>query len=218
MTIEELYSDFPFLFHMAERGSWESIARHGLLSTTALLDLFEYTDGQRFSIESQHRPKSVTIKHPVLGTAVIRDQKPMSDSGLQRCLSDCTPEEWYRILNRHVFFWVTKERLLGLLKAQLYRNKEHDVITVDTRGLVAQYGDAIVLSPMNSGCTIPIPHPRSMGIFMPITSFPFTERRRTRQKRNALVELAVRYSVPDITRFVVRVERMHGDQVTQTIL
>ena len=218
MTIQELCSDFPLLFHMAERGSWESIASHGLLSTTALLDLFEYTDGQRSSIESQHRPRSITINHPVLGTAVIRDQKPMSDSGLQRCLSDCTPEEWYRILNRHVFFWVTKERLLGLLKAQLYRNKEHDVITVDTRGLVSQYSNDIVLSPMNSGCTTPFPHPRSRGIFMPITSFPYRGRRRTRPKQNALVELSVRYAVPDITRFIIRVERMQGDQVRETIL
>lgn len=36
----ELLRDCPVLYHMAARGSWESIQRHGLLSTSALLDLF----------------------------------------------------------------------------------------------------------------------------------------------------------------------------------
>ena len=32
---------WPRLYHMAEAGSWPSIKERGLLSTTALLDLFE---------------------------------------------------------------------------------------------------------------------------------------------------------------------------------
>ena len=41
LTPEYLAQRWPRLYHMAEAGSWESVKRHGLLSTTALLDLFE---------------------------------------------------------------------------------------------------------------------------------------------------------------------------------
>ena len=44
MEIERLISRYPTLYHMAEDGSWESIQRHGLLSTSALLDRFEIED------------------------------------------------------------------------------------------------------------------------------------------------------------------------------
>ena len=38
--LEELLSDCPTLYHMAEDRSWPSIRHRGLLSTTALLDLY----------------------------------------------------------------------------------------------------------------------------------------------------------------------------------
>jgi hypothetical protein len=49
---ERLASRYPVLFHMAEDGSWESIRERGLLSTSALLDLFEVEAEERFAIES----------------------------------------------------------------------------------------------------------------------------------------------------------------------
>jgi hypothetical protein len=36
--LEELIADCPTLYHMAQRGSWESVKVRGLLSTSALLD------------------------------------------------------------------------------------------------------------------------------------------------------------------------------------
>src|SRR3970282_1237905 len=79
----DLARHYPRLFHMAEAGCWPSVQRYGLLSTSGLLDLFEVDPEQRVQLESRHRPESVRIQHPVHGTAVIRDQKPMSDSGLK---------------------------------------------------------------------------------------------------------------------------------------
>jgi hypothetical protein len=58
---------WPRLYHMAEAGSWPSIERHGLLSTTALLDLFEISGPRREAIESARRPESVKITHPLHG-------------------------------------------------------------------------------------------------------------------------------------------------------
>ena len=71
---------------MAAPGSWSGIKRHGLRSTTALLDLFEIQGADRDWIESRHRPECVMIEHRRHGTAVIRDQKQMSGAGLVRAL------------------------------------------------------------------------------------------------------------------------------------
>ena len=53
----------PCLYHMAALGSWDSIRKHGLLSTSALLDLFEVSDNDRVVIEEGHRAESITIEH-----------------------------------------------------------------------------------------------------------------------------------------------------------
>jgi hypothetical protein len=59
LTTEVIATRWPRLFHMAEAGSWLAIQRYGLLSTTALLDLFEITGDDRDSIESlQSRVRS----------------------------------------------------------------------------------------------------------------------------------------------------------------
>ena len=59
--LDELISDCPRLYHMAEMGAWEGVKRNGLLSTSSLLDLYEIEGDVRFSIESQRRPANVSI-------------------------------------------------------------------------------------------------------------------------------------------------------------
>jgi hypothetical protein len=195
---------------MAEHDAWPSVQRHGLLSTSALLDLFEISGQERERLEAAHRAESVPIEHPVHGRAVIRDQKPMSDSGLRRCLKGATPREWYLILNAKVFFWPHAERLRTLLEAQAYREHRHCVITVDTRKLVERHGDRILLSPMNSGATKPMPHPRSPQTFLPIRDYPFDEWQRKRGRAiRAIGEVAVSYSVPDICETILEVAIWH---------
>src|SRR5690242_15628857 len=96
---------------MAEAGSWASIRERGLLSTTALLDLFEIEGAEREAIESVRRAESVSIEHPEYGTAWIRDNKPINETVLRRTLEGMTEAEWYRTLNGRVFFWLTTDRL-----------------------------------------------------------------------------------------------------------
>src|SRR5215213_3975873 len=99
------WTRYPVLFHMAAAGSWPSIQRHGLLSTVALLDLFEIHSERREALIEQRRPNSETILHPVHGTAVIRDQRPLHDRKLAGCLRGIAVADWYRLLNGRVFFW-----------------------------------------------------------------------------------------------------------------
>jgi hypothetical protein len=211
ITKEELSGLFPRLYHMAQLDSWNSISRHGLLSTSGLLDLFEIEGAERERIESRHRTDSIPIRHPFHGSAVVRDQKPMSDDGLRRALLDgLTPEQWYRDLNSRVFFWLTEDRLNTLLNAKAYRGKRHTVLTIDTMLLLDRHSDRTSLSPINSGCTKPFPHPRGSATFLRLPQYPFGEWRKKRPLKDSVVELAVDYAVPDLRELVVEVKESGG--------
>jgi hypothetical protein len=211
--LAELLGDCPTLYHMAERGSWPSIRKFGLLSTTALLDRYQIAGAAREAIESKRRPTSVPLTRSGFSRAVVRDQFPMDDKGLTRCLEDgLLPEDWYRILNTKVFFWLTQGRLLRLLNAGTYRVQEHDVLTLDAISLIQSYKDKIWFCPMNSGCTKPYPHPRGEKTFQRISSYPYAEWRAKRQRGERVVELAVDYAVPDAARYVTRVVRMRASE------
>lgn len=174
MNEAELVAIYPRLWHMAEDGSWTSIQQHGLLSTSALLDLYGVEGDQRAMILSQHRPECVTVAKLGLPNAVIRDQKPMSQGALQTCLQGgLTPQDWFQLLNDKAFFWLSRERLRGLLRARAYRDQPQTVLTVRTDTLVAAHRDRILLSPINSGSTIYKPQPRGEDTFLPIADYPF---------------------------------------------
>lgn len=193
---------------MAEVGSWESIRRHGLRSTTALLDLFEIAADERHLLERQRRPRSVEITHPIYGAATIRDQRPLNVSRLKNgVLTDMTVEEWCLTLNDRVFFWATEARLLKLLGGFMYRGQEHDVLVVETAPLIAAHGDEVTLAPYNTGATVQTAPPRGSDTFQRIDDYDFESWRRKRSRKEAVVELAVDYAVLDIEQFVVRVER-----------
>ena len=204
--LEELISDCPTLYHMAERGSWASIMKRGLLSTSALLDLYSVNGAERRKIEQEHRPSSIEITAEGLPRAVIRDQIPMSDAGLQRCLpTHLKPSDWYRILNTKAFFWLSEARLHKLTGAKAYRNFEHDVLEINTRSLIEAHREKIWLCPINSGCTKPMPRYRDESVFARIPDYPYAYWRRKRKRGERVVELAVDYSVPDIRKHVRRV-------------
>ena len=128
----------------------------------------------------------------------------MTDSALRRCLADgLTPSDWYKMLNKRTFFWLTKERLNTLLCAGSYSEIWHDILVVDTRSLIEVHRDAITLTPMNTGNTRPIPHPRGRHTILPIAEYPYADRKSRRLE--VVVELAVEYSVPDIEQHVIHV-------------
>jgi hypothetical protein len=217
VTPEELIDFYPRLYHMAESGSWPSIRRYGLLSTGALLDLFEVAGPSRDLIVRQRRTTSMVLRHPDRGTAVVRDQLPLSEDLLSRCLTDMTLAEWLATLNSRVFFWLTRENLNKLLCARAYRDREHDVLVVDTAELVSRYEDMITLSPINSGSTLYNAQPRGSQTFLPIPAYPFADRRRRRGPSAAVVELAVDRGVPAVGEVTLRVEQRRCEQLLKVI-
>lgn len=216
--LDELLADCPSLFHVAERGAWPSIERHGLLSTSALLDLYRVRGGERARIEAARRPEGVALRRPGLPGAVVRDQKPLTDAALLRCLTGgMDPAAWYRLLNGKVFFWLSPQRLGRLLGAAPYRAHAHDVLELATAPLVAAYRDSITLSPINSGSAIRRAVPRGPETFQPIATYDYAAWRGKRPRGDRVAELAVTGGVPDVARFVTRVTVRRGTEVLSVL-
>ena len=203
---------------MAHQNSWPSIREHGLLSTSALLDLFEIEGENRRAVEAAHRPDSVTIAHPTHGLAVMRDQKPMSERKLASCLTHgMTPEDWYRDLNQRVFFWATRDRLESMVGARAYRGTPHIVLTISTRRLVDRYEDAIQVATINTGSTVYRAVPRGRDTFVPLGDFDYDASRRKRGRSRAIAEVVLEYSLPDVEDLILSVERWIDGRASKVI-
>jgi hypothetical protein len=197
---------WPRLHHMAEAGSWPSIERHGLLSTSVLLDLFEVEGKEREAIEARRRPESVRITHPEYGEVWIRDNKPINETVLKRTLQGMSLAEWYRTLNARVFFWLTTERLDKLRSAGAYAEHEHDILTLDTAALLDALAEKVELAHLNTGAVhAGANYPRGAGTFRRIGDYPWKQRL-AKARNEPIVELTVPGLVADVGRFVVAVE------------
>ncbi len=141
--LAELLQVSPTLYHMAERGSWPASSATACSARPRCSTCSTVQRRPPRRHRAPHRPAGVTLRHPVHGTAVVRDQKPMSDAALQRCLTGgMTPADWYARLNGKVFFWLSRPRLLRLLGGRAYRGAEHDVLELDAAALVAAHRTA----------------------------------------------------------------------------
>ncbi|MEI4509201.1 hypothetical protein WBQ88_15735 [Sphingopyxis sp. CCNWLW253] len=203
----ELLKNCPALFHMAMRDSWPLIQKHGLLPTNRLLELFDVDHETRAELTTKRRPASFPIAHPEVGSATIRDQIPLYDHHLAKCLQGgLSPIDWHAKLNERVFFWLTEKRLQKLLCAGAYRKQQHVVLKINTAMLVNDHRERIELAPMNTGCTMPFAHPRGPETFLPIDQYPYSNwRKKGRSRHEAVVELTVIGGVPNIADYVEEV-------------
>ena len=213
MRPEQLAEHYPRLFHMAWPGSWLSIHKHGLLSTRSLVELYRLGPEQARAILQQHRPDWVEISCGGLGTATVRDQKPMDDKGVRRALGVNDPSQWYELLNSMVFLWPTIERLRTMMSARAYTGMSHDLLVVDTAELVERHRDEMRLSPINSGATKPIAHSRDLDLFKRFEEFPFDDRLKSHKTEKAVAEVCVVGGIRDIGDLVVDVRTATVDDL-----
>ncbi|PWK45899.1 DUF7002 family protein [Pseudomonas sp. OV226] len=215
MDLNKLIELYPRVYHMAERGAWDSIRTHGLMSATAVLDHLAIEGGDRARFESEHRNQKMDVRAGHPSNIVLRDQKPMPEGRLIQALTDgTTPRQWYELINHKVFFWAEEQRLHRLLGARDYRRLEHDVLTLDSATFIPAYAEAIWLCHMNSGNTWPMPHRRGIDSFRRIPDYPA---KRSGKPIKPVVELVVDYAVPNIAEYVVEVRRMQGSEVLKVI-
>lgn len=214
LTADALVKNSPLIYHMSAPGSWPSIRKHGLLSTTALLDLFEYEGEARYKIECCQRPDWITLNHLVHENVSIRDQWPLSDSGLRKALPrGMRPACWYKILNNMVFFFPCKERLKRML--MVYKKYRNTVLVVNTKSLLKTNEQKIYWSPINSGFTKNqnVAY-RDRDTFVRLGEESKSVRGR---KRTNVVEIALEYAVHDLANHVVRVVEIGAGRKSETI-
>ena len=217
MTADQLARLHPTLYHMADGRNRGNLAALGLLSTTALLDRFAIAGDERDAVEAAHRPATVRIPaagpHPQLGHAHVRDQRPLEESALAKCLTGgLTVAQWYRMLNGRVYFWPTRDRLDRMLRVYA-RAAEQVVLEVDTAALCDRHGDRIELSHINSGFAslrYP-PARRGPGTFVPLADF-------APSARNTIAEVTVPYAVPDVLACVRSATVYHAGKVERVTL
>jgi hypothetical protein len=207
MTPEELAEKHPCLYHVTDPRNWDGIRKHGLLSTSRLLSLFEYSDADRVAFERQRRPESVPLTHPVHGEAIITDNIPLIEKALIPYLDDgLAPADWYAMLNRRVFFWVDKKRLDGFLQAQAHQGRERLVLVFNTSSVAKQYREQMELCPINSGSARRRPARRGLSTFTPLLRHDYAtwQRQRVKASPDRIVEVTAVGGVDHIADHLTR--------------
>lgn len=203
MSPEEFANRHPFLYHITWPQAVPGIERHGLLSTSRLLALYELPQAQRDVLEGTRRPQRVTLTHPLHGEAIITDNIPLSEAALAACLDDgLKPKDWLRVLNRRVFFWADEKNMEGHLSSRAVRGLKRVVLTIDTLRLVTDYHDRVELSAINTGSTIRRPARRGLKTFSPVAGHTYAEWTRLRGGKDKLKEVAVVDGIPDVMNYV----------------
>lgn len=199
------------LYHLADAANWLSIQQHGLLSTSALLDLAGMQGEEREQIERQHRAQQLNLANG----AIIRDQGPMPPETLERCLREMTPQEWYALLNARVFFWFDVGRLNRMLKAN--HKRPQVLMILDTERLLAAYAEQVTLAPINTGNARRRPALRGRETFVPyqvwLESRWASEAEalgtRIRSGSHIPAELTITGSIPDVMHFVTQTRHLN---------
>ena len=132
----------------------------------------------------------------------------MAPALLARCLqSPLSVEDWYRLVNARVFFWIDAARLTSYLKAS--SASDQVIYTVDSELLVSKHADHMEVTPLNVGYALRRGAPRGVRTFVPLRDWSRTgwasERvtgRKPRASSAKPVELAVRGSVPCFNQLV----------------
>ena len=211
MTPEELAAMHLRLYHATDAANLDGILRHGLLSTSRILNLCGAPDEERAAFTRQRRRDRVTLEHPDGGVAMITDNSPLHEGNLARCLDDgLSVEDWCTKLNERVFFWVDERSLHRLLNAEASRQRDRVVLVFDTESLAQAYAGQIELSPINSGSSLRKPARRGHATFAPLLRHSYAEWRQLRVERgekttpDTIKEVTVLGGIEHVERFLVR--------------
>jgi hypothetical protein len=204
MTAQEFAQRHPHLYHLTDPDALPSIERFGLLSTSALLTLFEVTTAERAAIERRRRSATVSLSHPRYGKVQITDNLPLSEQALGKCLDDnLSPQDWLGMLNERVFFWPSLSTLDVHLNARMNRGRDRRVLVSDTLALARAYGPQMELAAINTGSTIRKPARRGLATFTALHACSRAEWAGLRGRRDTLKEVTLGQGMTDVRPFLL---------------
>jgi hypothetical protein len=122
------------------------------------------------------------------------------------------PADWYAILNRRVFFWVSTKRLDGFLQAQAHQGWERLVLVLATSSVAKRHTEQMELSPINSGSARRRPARRGLSTFTPLLScdYPTWQRQRDKASPDHIAEVTVVGGVDHIADLVIERHLVSG--------
>lgn len=149
MKLETFITKRPYLYHLTDRRNLPLILDHGrLLSTNNIIDLSGNVNYQR--IKRQKRKEHTTIETDGK-VYFIRDQRPISEKALQKCLTDnWSCADFYNHLNDRVFMWPNMERLWKHFNR--YEHENPLILRFNTSD-VLEANPHVKFSRLNSGAT-----------------------------------------------------------------
>ena len=219
MRPEELWRHYPVVYHIAWGGSSPSIQEHGLLSTKALLRLYGKTDEAIAALTQARRAHWVEIDCPGRPSAVLRDQKPMTDAGLRRALDgSAEPWQWYDLINSMVFFWPTTARLGTMLTASAYEGVAHGRAGCGREGAGGDWSATTSGSRRSTaGARDACLGRGDVTLFKRFADYPFEYRRRKYGVARAVAEVCVVDRVERIAEAVLDVKRGTAGEVMKAL-
>lgn len=186
----------PRLYHLAHADSWAGISTHGLLSSLELVKRAGVDSGRSKQLLAERRPESVRLEVNGVGTAVLRDHKPLHPGKLAAALTDgMTVDVWLEHLNSLVFLFPDETSLLKLYA--VYKAEPAVVLVLDTRSLVRGYGARLRVSSINSGSVLYKAQPRGRGTFKGLAQHDATR---------AVKEVAVMDPITDLRSYLLGAE------------
>jgi hypothetical protein len=110
MDIEKFIKARPYLYHLTYLENSEYIIRDKFLySTVEIIRMTKNKDYEGILKEKRTDKKEVIFSGKKI---FIRDQRPISEKALKKCLTDdWTCEQFYYHLNDRIFFWCKVDRL-----------------------------------------------------------------------------------------------------------
>lgn len=197
MTREDLWVRYPQLFHVAFAAGWEGILRNGLWSAEELTRLLGWPQQQREKWLARRRQEVGGFEDEQLGRVTFRDHKAIPKAGLGYALVGVSESEWYRELNRRVYFYVDRADADGLVAAY---SEEQVILTVDTERLVRACEDRVAVATINTGYALRRPARRGLDTFTAIRDFPADRAAR-------IAEFTVERGIEKMAEFTTTVER-----------
>ena len=195
------------IYHVVDSRNWPRVEREGLRPASALAAACLPRSEAAALIRRWRRTSSI-----LPSGVVLRDQRPMPATALERCLATgVRAEDWYEIVNDGVYFWVDPDRLERHLRAQ---TGTQFVLQLDGPALARAYSDRSFMTPFNVGAARRRPAPRGRGTFVPYPSWrrhgwrdespgPASGRRSSHPP----AEFVIRGDIPDAMSFVHGVVR-----------
>jgi hypothetical protein len=174
----------PVVYHVTYTSNLATIERHGFYSANTLKKLAGCGGG--------FRGEKVSLACEKLGQVTLRDQGPMAPRSLEGCLREISIQDWYNMIDDHIFFFFDYSNAEKIFEKYSKRAPQ-SILELPTCKVLTAAGSAVRLTPINTGAVGRARAKRGVNTFHPLDSWireGFTDQ--PRKKPNPPVELAIR--------------------------